>query len=184
MIFNADYLTRLRERDADTCTSFVSSLTPVIEGRLRFRIRDRDLIEDDRNETFYRVFRLVDDERVRKPAHLGSFVWGVCDRVAHESHRRTRCTEPLLEGGNEPAGQQPPLDTLVADSETRALLWRELLRLRKADRILLIEIHFLERDRGQMARERGLTASGLNVRLCRAMKRLRVRILNASKTPS
>lgn len=179
MEFNTDYLTRLKTRDPDTCTSFVSSLTPVIEARLRCRFRDRDSIEDARNETFCRVFSLLDAERVREPARLGSFVWGVCDRVAHESYRRTRYMEPLPEGAGEPADARPHLDAVVIDGEMRARLRRELFRMRHADRQLLIETHFQGRDRRQMARERGITASGLNVKICRALKHLRAQVLDA-----
>lgn len=177
MTFDAEYLTRLRQRDPETCTSFVSSLTPVLEARLRTQFRDRGSIEDARNETFYRVFRLVDGERVRQPEQLGSFVRGVCDRVVHETRRKTRFTESLPEEGIEAPDRQPAIDTLLARRQMYGRLRRELARMREADRDLLIETHFEERDRQEMALERGLTASGLNVRLCRALKRLRQQVL-------
>jgi len=179
MHFNADYLTRLRKRDPETCAAFITSLTPVIEARLRYRFRDHHAIEDVRNETFCRVFRLLDDERVREPARLGAFVWGVCDRVALECHRKERVTEPLPEEESEPVDWQPSAELMVACQEMRALIWRELRGLCDADRQLLIEIHFEGRDRRQMARERKISPSGLNVRVCRALKRLRARMLDS-----
>ncbi len=178
MNFDSEYLARLRRRDPETCTSFVSSLTPVLEARLRCKFRDHGSIEDVRNETFYRVFRLVDGEKVREPAQLGSFVRGVCDRVAHETRRHNGSIEPLQDGGAEPVDGQPPIESLVAAKQMSAWLQGELLKMREADRRLLIETHFEERDRGEMARERGVTPSGLNTRLCRAMKRLKAQVMN------
>src|ERR1022692_4116421 len=95
MNFDAGFVTRLKQRDPDTCTFLVSSLTPALEARLRYKLRDHDAIEDIRNETFYRVFCLVDGGRVREPEQLGAFVRGVCDRVALETRRKAHATESL-----------------------------------------------------------------------------------------
>src|SRR5690348_13245977 len=103
MQFDDEYVTRLKLRDPETCNDLVSALTPVIEARLRWRVHDRASVEDARNETFYRVFKLLDAGRVREPAHLPSFVWGVCERVAYENRRAARWSEPLPEGSSEPA---------------------------------------------------------------------------------
>jgi RNA polymerase sigma-70 factor (ECF subfamily) len=178
MNFDSEYLARLRRRDPETCTSFVSSLTPVLEGRLRCKFFAYGSIEDVRNETFCRVFIMVDRQQVRKPAQLGSFVRGVCDRVALEVRRQNRLIDPWPEDGSEPPDPQPPIESLVAAKQMSAWLKRELLKMSEEDRRLLIETHFEERDRCQMARERGVTASGLNTRLCRAMKRLKAQVLN------
>jgi RNA polymerase sigma-70 factor (ECF subfamily) len=177
MDFDAAFLTRLKQRDPDTCTFLVSSLTPVLEARLRYKLRNHDAIEDIRNETFYRVFQLVDGGRIREPEQLGSFVRGVCDRVVHESRRKNHHHEPLPAAGMEPADCQPHPDKLLLDREIKALVWRAVMRLPAADRRLIVELHREERDRREMARERGIGTTGLNVRLCRALKRLRMQIL-------
>jgi RNA polymerase sigma-70 factor (ECF subfamily) len=177
MNFDAAFLTRLQQRDPDTCTFLISSLTPVLEARLRYKVRDHAAIEDIRNETFYRVFCMVDGGRIRKPEQLGSFVRGVCDRVAQESRRKTRAAEPLPDDGTEPADGQPPLDNLLLEKEASNLLWREVMKLSEKDRVLILELLWQERDRRDLARERGIGATGLNVRLCRALKRLRLQLL-------
>jgi RNA polymerase sigma-70 factor, ECF subfamily len=177
MNFDAGFLARLKQRDPDTCTFLVSSLTPILEARLRYRFRDHGAIEDIRNETFYRVFCMVDRGRVREPEQLSSFVRGVCDRVAQESRRKEHATEPLPEDGIEPPDCQPSLDELLVARERRARLWRAVMKLSEADRRLIMELHCQERDRREMARERGIGATGLNVRLCRALKRLRTQAL-------
>jgi RNA polymerase sigma factor (sigma-70 family) len=176
MNFDAAFLTRLQQRDPDTCMFLVSSLTPVLESRLRYRLRDRTAIEDVRNEIFCRLLCLVDGGRVREPEQFGSFARGVCDRVAQESSRKHHPTEPLPAASMEPPDRQPHLDKLLIDKERRALLWREMRKLPEADRRLIVELHWQERDRHQMARDRGISVTGLNVRLCRALKRLRVQL--------
>ena len=177
MDFDASFLTKLKQRDPDACAFLVSALTPGLEARLRHRVRDHAAIEDIRNETFYRVFCLVDRGRVREPEHFPAFVRGVCDRVAHETCRKARAIEPLPGGGLEPPDPQPHLDKLLADKERRARVRREVMKLDEADRRLIVELHYEERDRSQMARERGVSQTGLNVRLCRAIKRLRAQVL-------
>ncbi|MGA2737297.1 MAG: sigma-70 family RNA polymerase sigma factor [Bryobacteraceae bacterium] len=183
MNFDADFLTRLKQRDPDTCTFLVSSLTPVLEARLRYRLYDHNAIEDIRNETFYRVFCLVDGGRVREPEQFGSFVRGVCDRVAQESRRKANLTEPLSVAGIEPPDRQPHLDALLVENERIDLVWRAVRKLSAEDRRLIVEMHCEERDRRQMARERGISPTGLNVRLCRALKRLRLHIQQPELQP-
>jgi RNA polymerase sigma-70 factor, ECF subfamily len=175
MNFDAGFLTRLKQRDPDTCTFLVSSLTPVLEARLRYRLYDHNAIEDIRNETFCRVFCLVDGGRVREPEQFSSFVRGVCDRVAQESRRKTHVTEALP--GMELPDCQPHLDTILVDKERRERMWRAVMQLSAEDRRLIVELHCEERDRQEMARARGISPTGLNVRLCRALKRLRMQIV-------
>ncbi|MGC9949792.1 MAG: sigma-70 family RNA polymerase sigma factor [Bryobacteraceae bacterium] len=177
MNFDSEFLTRLKQRDPDTCTFLVSSLSPVLEARLRYKLRDHGAIEDIRNETFYRVFCLVDGGRVREPEHFGWLVRGVCDRVAQESRRKAGAAEPLPGDGMEPPDRQPHLDKILVENERRAQLWREVMRLSEADRRLIVEMYYEERDRWEMARERGISKTVLNVRLCRALARLRERVL-------
>jgi RNA polymerase sigma-70 factor (ECF subfamily) len=177
MNFDAGFLSRLKQRDPDTCAFLVTSLTPVLEARLRHKLRDCGAPEGIRNETFYRVFCLVDDGRVRKPEQLGSLVLGVCDRVAQEARRKDRATGPLPGGSLEPPDRQPHLDKLLVDNERRVQVWHKVMNLSEADRRLIVELYREERSRREAARDRGITANGLNIRLCRALKRLRAQVL-------
>ena len=177
MNFDAGFVTRLQQRDPDACNQFVRSLGPALEARLRCNSRAHESIEDIRNETFYRVFHLVDRGRVREPQMLGSFVRGVCDRVAQETRRKLRPCEPLDAGSLEPSDAQPHPDELLVEKERSALLWAELARVPAADRKLILEMFSGQADRTAIAQELGLTVTGLNVRLCRALKRLRARVL-------
>lgn len=55
--------------------------------------------------------------------------------------------------------------------------WERPTELPEADRRPVVEVHCEERERREMARDRGISTTGLNVRLCRALKRLRGQVL-------
>jgi RNA polymerase sigma-70 factor (ECF subfamily) len=181
MNFDAGFVTRLKLRDAETCAFLVSIFSPVLEARLRYRFRNLGDIEDIRNETFCRVLRLVDGGCVRQPEQFGSLVRGVCDRVAQEFRRKNRITEPLQGPGLEPSDCQPHADDLLVENERKDLVWRVVMQLPEGDRQLIVAMYRLEQDRCQVARDLGISPSSVNVRLCRALKRLRARIIPAPK---
>src|SRR5580658_1191940 len=174
MNFDAGFLSRLKQRDPDTCAFLVSSFASLLQARLRYRLRNHGEIEDICSETFYRVFRLVDEGRIRQPEQFGSFVRGICDRVAQESRRKSGATESLTAGMDAP-DPRPQIDRLLVEKERKSLVWREVMKLPEADRRLIVELHWEERDRCEMARNWGVSTAVLNVRLCRVLKRLRRR---------
>jgi RNA polymerase sigma factor (sigma-70 family) len=171
MTYNADFLAKLRQRDPATCTWFVFTFTPILETKLRYRFRDREMIEDLVNETFYRVLVQVDKDGIRDPAQFGSFVRGVCENVSLEQMRRARSTETWPEN-LEPLSGQPAIDDLLADRELKELLRSEIRKLTAEEEKLITEIYFQGKDRRGLARDRGITASGLNVKLHRALQHL------------
>lgn len=183
MTYDAGFLARLRQRDPATCTWFVFTFTPILEAKLRYLFRDRGVIEDLINETFYRVLAQVDKEKVRDPAQFGSFVRGVCERVALEDLRKGRLTESWPEGF-EPLSRQPAIDELLADGELKELLRRELGKLSREEEKLITEVYFQEKDRRGLARDRGITSSGLNVKVYRALKHLRKNFKEAKSEPT
>jgi len=181
LTFDASFLARLRRRDPATCTRLFFSFAPILEAKLRYQFEEHDAIEDVRNETFYRVFDLVDRERVREPERFGSFVCGVCSKVALEYRRKHRRTEPLSEDAGEPPDPRPLVESLVADEELRKIVMVELAKLPREERSLIHGIYVEGRERPRMAQERGVTPGGLNVRLCRALKRLRTEVRRSIK---
>jgi RNA polymerase sigma-70 factor (ECF subfamily) len=175
MTFDADFLARLKQRDPATCASFIFTYTPILEAMLRYKLRDRAAIEDVRNGTFCRVFELVDGDRVRESERFGRFVSGVCSRVAKEYIRGTSSCAPLPDNF-EPPDHQPLVDQLLEHKEFLALVRNELRKLSKEDRKLIAE-SIQGRARQEMARDRSISVVGLNVRICRAFKRLRMMML-------
>jgi DNA-directed RNA polymerase specialized sigma24 family protein len=97
--------------------------------------------------------------------------------VAQESRRKNRANEPLPAAGMDPPSSQTPLDQLLVEEERWALVWRALMKLSVADRTLILKMYGQECDRAEVAHDLGISPSGLNVRLCRALKRLRACVL-------
>jgi RNA polymerase sigma factor (sigma-70 family) len=170
MTFDADFLANLRRRDPATSTWFVFTFTPILEAKLRYKFRDHSAIEDMVNETFCRVLIQVDKNAVRDAAQFGSFVRGVCDNVAKEWIRRNGAAVGWPEA-LEPTDRAPAIDELLADKELKRLLRIEIGKL-TPEKAKLITDHLQGRDRRELARERGITSSGYNVKLHRALKDL------------
>jgi RNA polymerase sigma factor (sigma-70 family) len=171
MTYDADFLAKLRQRDPATCTRFIFNFTPVLEAKLRYRFRDHGIVEDLRNETFYRVLVQVDKNGIRDATQFGSFVRGVCENVAHEHIRRAYSAASWPEGF-EPLDRAPGIDELLADKELKELLRDEIKKLTQEEEKLITEIYFQGRDRRVLARDRGITVSGLGVKLHRALQHL------------
>jgi RNA polymerase sigma factor (sigma-70 family) len=172
MTYDADFLARLRQRDPATCTWFVFTFTPILEAKLRYKFRDSSTIEDLRNDTFYRVLVQVDKNGIRDPSQFGSFVRGVCENVAHEYIRKTYATSSWPEGF-EPADRAAAIDELLTDKELKGLVRSKIQELTRDEQELITKIYFQEQDRRVMAHAWGISVTGLNVRLCRALKHLR-----------
>jgi RNA polymerase sigma factor (sigma-70 family) len=170
MTYDADFLAKLRRRDPATSTQFVFAFTPILEVKLRYMLRDHGMIEDVINETFYRVLIQIDKDGIRDPAQFGSFVRGVSENVAHELIRKSRGTISWPEG-YEPACTTKPIEELLSDRELRALLRKEIGKL-TADEEKLVTDYLQGKDRQYLARERGITRSGYNVKLHRALQHL------------
>ena len=180
MTFDAEFLARLRRREPAASTWFVYTFTPILEAKLRYKLRDQTMVEDLRNDTFCRVLTLVDQNRVRDPAQFGSFVRGVCDNVIFEHIRKDKGITEWPEGF-EPLDPMPPVNELLAAGELNDLLRIELRKLSGEDEKLITEIFLDERDRKMLAQDRGITVTGLNVKLCRSMKPLRESFLDRFK---
>ena len=53
--FNPDDLARLKQQEPETERHFVTHFTSVLQSRLRFRLRSRQMIDDVCQETLLRV---------------------------------------------------------------------------------------------------------------------------------
>jgi RNA polymerase sigma factor (sigma-70 family) len=182
MIFDLDFLARLRHRDSAACAAFVFFFTPILEALLRYKINDQAIVEDLRNETLLRALIQVDKDRIRDPKQFGSFVRGICDNVIFEYLRKRKTSSEWPEGFA-PADPAPSLEDLLTNGELRQLLRGVLEELSVEDRRLIDAIYLKERDRKSIAREMGISSTGLNVRLCRIMKRLRAAFFGHIEPP-
>ncbi len=174
--FDAEFLTRLRQRDPATCTRFVFFFTPILEAKLRYTFKNHAAVEDVRNETLCRVIQLVDRDQVREPERFGAFVRGVCARIAQEYRKDNSRAQSFTTDSPEPKDERPMIEDLLNHEELRTILKSELSKLAEQDRKLIEEIYLQRRDRHDIALERGVSPGGLNVRLHRVVKVLRNKV--------
>jgi len=83
--FDAGYVRRLTEGDADTERHFVCYFSPLLLIKLKQRLRSREQLEDLRQEVFLRVFRsLRQGTGLQRPECLGAYVHSICKNVVLE----------------------------------------------------------------------------------------------------
>ena len=99
--FNEDYVKRLIAGDADTERHFVSYFSELLLIKLRRALRTHQAIDDVRQETFLRVFRVLRRKELSSPESLGAFVNGVCNNVLAEFYRSVSRLTPLPANGPE-----------------------------------------------------------------------------------
>jgi RNA polymerase sigma-70 factor (ECF subfamily) len=169
--FDGAYLERLRGGDPATEGEFVSYFSDLIRIKLRSRLRQSSLIEDVRQETFLRVFRVLrSEEGLRDPACLGAFVNSVCNNVlletyrAQERHRTPAADEP--QPIRDETGPDPEARFLT--EETREIVRRVLDSLPARDRWLLRAVFLDEREKDEVCAQLGVGRDYLRVLLHRA----------------
>lgn len=176
--FDAAYVDALRSADEDTVRHFVAYFTRLICIKLRSGHRTRPLVEDVRQETFLRVFRILrSPEGVRHPERLGALVNSVCNNVLLELLRAAD-RHPTTAGDGEPArasGLPDPEQCLI--SQERHQQVRVVMEaLAPRDRHILRALFFEERDKDQVCAEMGVDRDYLRVLVHRAKSQLRDRM--------
>jgi len=134
-----------------------------------------DRVEDLTQETFRRVLVALRREgAVRQPERFGAFVNSICKNALHEQERSGRRTEPLDGGHLEVPDKLPDAHAEMVTRESREQVRRILAAMPRRDRDLLREIFFLEKDKDEICRERGVDREYLRVLVHRAKTRFRV----------
>jgi RNA polymerase sigma-70 factor, ECF subfamily len=177
--FDAAYLDALRSADAETESHFVHYFSKLIAIKLRSGYRSRQLVEDVRQETFLRVFRILrSPEGVRYPERLGALVNSVCNNVLLESLRAYDRHAP----GAEPRDRPARGDT--ADPEARLISKEQTEQVRLVmdelparDRRILRALFFEDREKDEVCAEMGVGRDYLRVLVHRAKSLLRERML-------
>src|SRR5689334_6471817 len=85
--FNRDYVRRLREGDRETQRHFTRYFGPLLNIKVRNRVRSEHLREEVRQETFLRVLHIVRRDGVEHPERLGGLVNSICNHVLQEVFR-------------------------------------------------------------------------------------------------
>jgi len=174
--FDAEYLAKLRAGDLATQRHFVDYFSALIQLKLRSRLNSPEAIEDVRQETFARVFRMLQKEDgLRQAERLGAFVNSVCNHVLQEQYRSQKKTGVPLDEMHEVfyVDQRPsPLSQIEAEDRAR-LVRLSLSKLSHRDRKLLHAVLLEEQDKEQLCAEMGISREYLRVLVHRAKQSFR-----------
>src|SRR5579863_1133526 len=110
-VFDEEYLSRLRNDDEQTCDHFATYFARFLNWRLRSKCRNREMIDDVRQETLRRVLEAVRNGALRDASRLEAFVNSVCNHVLLEYWRAAK-----KHSNNEPC---PDAIDHRSDPETR-----------------------------------------------------------------
>jgi len=172
--FDKEYVERLREGDAETERHFVAYFDRLLRILLRARMLPPDKVEDVTQETFRRVLAaLRRDGAIRQPERFGSFVNSICKNTLYERERSGRRTEPLDEAHAEIVDHVVDVHEALERQESREQVRVILKTMPNKDRELLRDIFFLEKDKDEICREKGVDREYLRVLVHRAKTRFR-----------
>ena len=168
--FDASYVSKLRSGDASTEEHFVTYFSELILLKLRPRLRNREQIEDVKQETFSRAFSLIRSEGgLRHAERLGPLVNSICNNVLMEQYRVSNRVEALEDDTAERLVEtgSDALNMVITD-DTRKLVRHILNGLNERDRNLLQAVFLDERDKDEVCVELGVDRDYLRVLLHRA----------------
>jgi RNA polymerase sigma-70 factor (ECF subfamily) len=179
--FDEAYVDRLRHGDPETEEHFTAYFGRLVLIKLSSRLKSRAAIEDVRQETFLRVFRILrSDTGVRHPERLGALVNSVCNNVFLEACRANRPHEPLSEVPG-PSLCHDVMDGLI-EEEQRREVQRVLDELPERDRRLLRAVFLDEASREAVCAQLEVDRDYLRVLLHRAKEAFRMRYVQG-RTP-
>jgi RNA polymerase sigma-70 factor, ECF subfamily len=172
--FNEEYLALLRASDPATCAHFFAYFDRLLRMLLRARGLPPDRVDDLIQETFLRVLGKVQRQgAIREPDHFGSYVNSVCKNAARETERSGKRADPIEDAHCEIPDKLPSAQAELEKREIKERVRKVLLGMPPKDRDLLREVFFLEKDKDEICRERGVDREYLRVLVHRAKTRFR-----------
>jgi RNA polymerase sigma-70 factor (ECF subfamily) len=182
--FDANYVRGLVEGDGSIEEHFVRYFGEFLSLKLRSRLRSRETIEDVRQETFARVFKVLRQQRgIEHPERLGGFVNSVCNNVLFEKFREHNRYTTISPQSDAWPDSRIRMDEPLINEERKLLVERVLAKLRKRDVELLRMIFLEDVDKADACRRLGVTERNLRVVQHRALIRFRKELL-AQQTDS
>lgn len=173
-LFDADYVTRLRDGDPKVEQHFVAYFGRLLDIKLRSRLRTSSLRDDARQETFLRVFSTLHDSSKRQPENLGAFVNAVCNNVLLETFRQQSRSAGVDDNIVEPADGRVDPETETVRADSRRIVRHVLAEMGERDRVLLREVFLDESDKDDVCRRHEIDREYLRVVLHRARARFRL----------
>jgi RNA polymerase sigma-70 factor (ECF subfamily) len=172
--FDQAYLDRLRARDSGTVDHFVAYFGQLLRAVLRTRRLSPDRVDDLTQETFRRILLILQrPDALRDPRRFGAFVISTCKNALRESDRIGRHTETSDDGILDIPAKLPDIVSEIQAKQDREQVRRILAGMSAKDRGILRDIFFLEKNKDQICRERGVDREYLRVLVHRAKARFR-----------
>ena len=171
--FDESYVQRLKAGDHATQQHFVAYFTELLAIKLRARFLAPDVVNDIRQETFARVFAILQkDAGVRQAERFGAFVNSVCNNVIMEQYRSSvRATG--FEEGFDPPDKTVDMDRSLVSEEAKKRVEQVMEQMPERDRRLLKATFLDEQDKDQICRDFGVDRDYLRVLLHRAKAQFR-----------
>ena len=179
--FDGDYVQRLVDGDGATEANFIAYFDSLLTLKLRSRLRHADLVEDVKQETFLRVFRMLRQGRsLDNPASLGAYVNAVCNNILFETYRK-EAHQPAELSDELVSNEQDIYSEMVSREDTERVR-RILSELPAKDREILKQLFFQQRDKDAICRELGVDRAYLRVLLYRAKLKFRHSLTKTAAT--
>lgn len=169
--FNFEYLARLKDQEPDTETHFVNHFTNVLQARLRFQLRSRQLIDDVCQETLLRV--LIHVRRGTQIERLPAFVHAVSKNVVLEALRGQQKHSTTEQEFPDLPDVRIDFDASLITKQRQAAVRQVLAELPDKDRRILQRLFLDEAERDELCAELGVDGEYLRVLLHRAKLRFR-----------
>jgi RNA polymerase sigma-70 factor, ECF subfamily len=171
--FSREYLSRLRDGDAETQSHFAIYFGSLLSSKVRNRVRSPQLAEEIRQETLLRVLVLVRRDGIHYPECLGSLVNSVCNRVVLEVFRREGKAFPRPEKCPDPVDERPGPESDFLAGQRSLQVRRILDGLPAKDREVLRLVFLEERGRDEVCRTLNVAPKYIRVLLYRARAKFR-----------
>lgn len=170
--FDAEYVQRLAAGDPETEARFSVYFDRFLSLKLRARRIKPAVSEDIRQETLYRVLKIIRQGRgVEDPQRFGAFVNAICNNVLLEfMHKAARDGTPG-ETAPEMHDSAIPVDESLITAERKKAVAAVLQSLSPQDREILRMVFFDSLDRPEICRRLGKDAGYVRVILHRAKAR-------------
>ncbi len=171
--FDSEYIRRLVAGDPATEQHFASYFGELLWIKLRNRIRSPQLLEDIRQETFFRVLKNLRNSGIDRPESLGAYVHSVCNNVMLEAFRSESRFREIGDEGATMIDPRSNTDESYSSKERREQVAAVLRELPEKDSALLKAVFLEEEDKDDVCRRYGVDRNYLRVLLHRARLRFR-----------
>jgi RNA polymerase sigma-70 factor, ECF subfamily len=157
--------------DAEAEAHFSAYFERFLSLKLRSRRLSRQMSDDVRQETLYRVLRtLRHGSGVADPNRFGSFVNAVCNNVLLEFQKKARDSYSD-DAGFEPPDKAIPIDEALITEQRKKAVAEILDSLSARDQEILRMVFFDELNRTEVCRRLGAESGHVRVLLHRARAR-------------